>query len=127
LRSGDIRNHDGALTKEEREGKLKESKGFVDDNLEEAYAIRIQRDGEYLSCCKYALSYGTWACVCDGVEVLTWTRRGQNGKVNSDTELHGGNCIQDARDPFVLPRYSVRPVILKVSRRIRISEETSDL
>ena len=65
--------------------------------------------------------------MCDGVEGLTWIGRNPNGKVNSNTEMRGGNCIQDTRNPFVLPRYSVSPGTVEVSGRVQISEETSDL
>ena len=51
--------------------------------------------------------------MCDGVEMLTWTRCGPNKQVNPNTELYSGNCIQDACDPFVLLRYGVSSVTAK--------------
>ena len=64
---------------------------------------------------------------CDEVGVLTWIDFRPNEQINSNTELHGGNCIQDARDPFVLPRDSVCSVTVKVSERVQIKEEMLDL
>lgn len=63
----------------------------------------------------------------DGVKMLTWVQRSENGDVNSSTELHGGNCIQDACDPFVLFRYGVSSVVVKVSECVQTDEKTLDL
>ena len=65
--------------------------------------------------------------MCDGLKVLTWICYRPNNQEKSNTELHGGNCIQDARDPLVLPRYGVSPVIAKVSERVRVGERASNL
>ena len=64
---------------------------------------------------------------CDGVEMLTWIHCNRNDRVNSNTELYSGNCIQDACDPFVLLRYGVSSVVVKVSGRAQFDEETLDL
>jgi len=125
--NGRIRKSGGVLTKDDREGHLKDCKGFDIDRPGKTQAIRIQRNLRYLPCWKYALSYGTRAYVCDVVEVLTWTYYRPSDQENSNTELRGGNCTQDACDPSVLPRYSVSPVIVKVSECVQINEETSDL
>jgi len=122
--SGEIRKSGRVLTKEEREGTLKECGGFAVERRDETCVIRIQRDLKDFSYWKYALNYGTRVYVCDGVQVLTWNSRTPNDHVNSNTELHGANCIQDACDLFVLPSYSVCPCIVKVSKRVQISEES---
>ena len=124
---GGVRKSGGVLTKHDREGRLKDCKGLEINGFGKTDAIQIQRNIRHLSCWKCALSYGTRAYVCDGVGVLTWTRCRPDDQVNSNTELHGCNCTQGARDPFVLPRYSVSPVIVKVSECFRINGETSDL
>jgi len=94
LRSGEIRKSGRVLTKEEREGILSERKGVLDGSRDEAYVIRIQRDGgRYFSCWKYDLSYGTQVRVCDEVEILTWFRHNANEQVSSNTELYGSNRI----------------------------------
>ena len=41
---------------------------------------------------------------------------------NPDGELYDGTCVQDARDPLVLPRYRVSSVAVKMSERIPIDE-----
>jgi len=37
-------------------------------------------------------------------EILTRVQHKPNGLANSDLELYGGNCVQDARGPFILHR-----------------------
>lgn len=107
------------LTKKDSEGILKECKGFDVDSLGTTYAVQTQRNVRYLSCWKCTLSYGIRAYGYDGVEGLTWNHCRTNEQIGSDTELHDANCVQDACDPFVLPSYSVSPVMIKVSERIQ--------
>jgi len=61
--------------------------------------------------------------VHDETEVPTWVRSLVGKKVNPKTELHGGEHIQEARDPFVLHRYRVSSVMVRMSRYIQIDEE----
>lgn len=42
-----------------------------------------------------------------------------NGHIESNTEIRRGDCIQDACDPFALPRYRVSPVIVKISELVQ--------
>jgi len=60
-------------------------------------------------------------------EVFTRIQGSPKEHVNSDAELYGDNCIQDARDPFVLPRYRVRSVSARVSEPIQVDEEMPNL
>jgi len=56
-------------------------------------------------------------------KVLTCcVHRSVNEGENSNGELYDGTCIQDARDPLVLPRYRVGSVAVRMSERIRIDE-----
>ena len=59
----------------------------------------------------------------DEMEVPTWVRSLFGKKVNSKTELHGGERIEEARDPFVLHRYRISSVMVRMSEHIRIDEE----
>ena len=60
-------------------------------------------------------------------ETPTWFQDSPNGHVNSDAELYEGDCIQGARDPFVLPRYRIGSIRTRVSERLQVDEETSNL
>ena len=40
-----------------------------------------------------------------------------------NTELHGDKDIQEACDPFVFPRYRVRPGMVRVSDRTQTDEK----
>ena len=40
--------------------------------------------------------------------------------IDPKTKLHGGGCVQDACDPFVLPRYCVSSGMATMSKNIRI-------
>ena len=60
--------------------------------------------------------------MCDGVELLTSVHCNMNDDVKSKNELHAGERIQDAGDPFVLPRYRVRSVAVGMSKRISVDE-----
>jgi len=124
-RNGEIRKSGEMLTEGEAEGILKDQEGLV--NPDKTYVIRIQRKIKHICCWKCALSSGAQACVCDEVEVLTLVRCGPNDHVDPNTELHDANCIQNACDPFLLPRYSVNSVMVRVSERIQVDEETSNL
>ena len=46
-----------------------------------------------------------------------------NKNVDSKAELYGGDCVQDARDPFILPRYRVSSGIVGMSEHAQIDEE----
>lgn len=59
-------------------------------------------------------------CTCDRAEVLTWFQRSQHEDVNPDGELYDGNCIQDARNPFLLHHYRISSVMKKVSECIQV-------
>ena len=59
----------------------------------------------------------------DGVELLTSVHRNMNDDVKPNDELYGGERIQDACDPLVLPRYRVSSVAVRVSERISILDE----
>ena len=61
--------------------------------------------------------------LCEGVKVLTLVHRSTNQNVNPNTELHGDEYIEDARDPFVLPRYRVSSVVVGVSECTQVDEE----
>ena len=61
--------------------------------------------------------------MCDEVEVSTWVQCSVNRNLNSDTKLDGNNRIQDASNPFVLPRYRVSSVIVRTSEHTQIDEE----
>ena len=65
--------------------------------------------------------------VCDGVELLTSVDRNVNDDVKSKNKLYGGERIQDASDPFVLPRYRVSSVAVRMSKRIQSMEYTQPL
>jgi len=65
--------------------------------------------------------------MCDGVEILTWIHCRPNDHVNSDNEMHRGNRIQNACDPFILTRYGVSSFMVRVSERVQIGEEKLDL
>ena len=56
------------------------------------------------------------------VEVLTCAHYRANENLNSDTELYGDNCIQDAGDPFVLLRYRVSSVTIRINERTQNDE-----
>ena len=58
--------------------------------------------------------------MCDGVELLTRIQCSVNDGVNSNTELCGCNRIQCTCDPFVLPRYRVSSVAVRISEHIQI-------
>jgi len=60
-------------------------------------------------------------------EVFTWVQRTPNGHVNPDDELRGGNCTQDAHDPFFLPRYCISSVMIRVGKGVRINYGRPDL
>ena len=57
----------------------------------------------------------TW---CGGVELLTLAYRSVSTDVNSKNELNGSECIQEACNPFVLPRYRVSSVVVRMSEGI---------
>lgn len=61
--------------------------------------------------------------MCDEAGVLTWAQCSRNEHVNSNTELCGGNCIQDAGDPLVLPRYRVSSVMVRVSELVQVYQK----
>lgn len=57
----------------------------------------------------------------DEVKVSTWgIQRGMDENIDPKTKLHGGGCVQDACDPFVLPRYCVSSGMARMSKNIRI-------
>jgi len=58
----------------------------------------------------------------DDVEVLTRALCSANEHIESNTELYGGDCIQDARDPFALPRYRVSPVTVRMDEFVQVEE-----
>jgi hypothetical protein len=60
-------------------------------------------------------------------KIFTWLHDSPTDHVNSDAKLCGGNCIQYARDPFVLPRYRIGSARVRVSEPILADEETSNL
>jgi len=57
------------------------------------------------------------------VEVLTCIHCSPNEQIKSNTEVHGGNRIQDARDPFVFVGYGVSSIMVEVSERAQIDDE----
>jgi len=57
--------------------------------------------------------------VRDELEVLTWVRSFVGEKVNTNSELHGGEYVQDARDLFVLHRYRVSSAVMRMSGRVQ--------
>ena len=85
--------------------------------------IRIQRDHRRHGWSKLFPSVPEPKSLYDELEVLTWgvhCRVKEN--VNPKTELPGGNCIQGAPNPFVLPRYRVCSVVERMSGGIQINE-----
>ena len=60
--------------------------------------------------------------MCNEVEVLTCVHSAPDDDQDPKTELHGDKCIQDDRDPFVLSRYGVGSVMVKMSVRNQIGE-----
>lgn len=73
-----------------------------------------------MKCSPSVLEFGH---LYDGVEVSTWADYSTNDNVNSKAELYEDSCIQHARDQFVLPRYRVGSVIVRVSGRTQIDGE----
>lgn len=45
-----------------------------------------------------------------------------NGDEGPNNELYESACVKGVRDPFVLPRYRVSPVAVRVSADIQIGE-----
>ena len=62
-------------------------------------------------------------CVRGGTKLLTRVHSIIDKKVNSKAKLHGGKCIQESCDQFVLQRYRVSSEMARMSRRIRINDE----
>ena len=69
-------------------------------------------------------SYRFRAYTRDKVEVLTGVHSDPDGDPDLKTELHDDKCIEDGRDPFVLSRYGVSSVMVKMSVRNQIGEGT---
>jgi hypothetical protein len=57
------------------------------------------------------------------VEVLTWVLCSVNDHIAPNTELYGSDCIQDARNPFALPRYRVNPAMVKMNELVQVEEK----
>lgn len=75
----------------------------------------------HLNCCEGFCSVGNTEAIRvqrDRRGPMNWVEPGPNEHVESDAELYGGNCIQDTRDPYFLPRYRVSPVTKRVRGRI---------
>jgi len=52
------------------------------------------------------------------MELLTLAYCGVDENVNSNNELYGSECIQEACNPFVFPRYRVSSVVVGMSEGI---------
>lgn len=65
--------------------------------------------------------------ICNIGERPTWVSYDPKQLVNSDAELRGGNCIQDACDPLVLPHYRIGSFGTRVSEFTRVDNERPDL
>ena len=57
------------------------------------------------------------------VKILTWVHCGVSGNTQSNAELNDDKCVQDTRDPPVLPRYRVSSVMVRTSERTQVDEE----
>jgi hypothetical protein len=56
----------------------------------------------------------------DGVEVLAWVLCNVSDRIESTAKLRYDDCIKDARDPFILPHYRISPVIVKMSKLVKV-------
>ena len=89
-------------------------------NVRKTQVIRIQGNCRQYSCWEYF--FQELERMFDGVEVLTWILYSANDRIESNTELYGGDCIQDGRDPFALPRYRVSPVTVRMDEFFQVKE-----
>jgi len=60
--------------------------------------------------------------MCDTAEAFTGVLCTPNRHIDSGGELYDGKCIQNARDPFFLPRYRVGSVMTRVNKRIQVDD-----